>query len=95
MPPAPERSGARLALVIGTATYTDPGFRQLRAPAQDISDITEVLEDPAIGGFTYKAYCPPPHARCVKTMRLTPSSPRYALNLRGWLKRSGCWEEEL
>jgi len=39
-------------LVIGTATYTDPGFRQLRAPAQDVADIVDVLADPAIGGFT-------------------------------------------
>lgn len=43
----------------------------------------------------YKAYCPPPHACCVKTVKLTPSGSRYALNLRGWLKRSGCWKEEL
>jgi len=48
----PERPGARLALVIGTATYTDPGFRRLRAPAQDVADMVEVLADPVIGGFT-------------------------------------------
>ncbi|MGH3916403.1 MAG: caspase, EACC1-associated type, partial [Pseudonocardiaceae bacterium] len=52
MPPAPEPPGSRLALVIGTATYTDPGFGQLRAPAQDVTDMAEVLADPAIGGFT-------------------------------------------
>lgn len=52
MPPAPELSGARLALVIGIASYTDPVFRQLRAPAQDVADMAEVLADPAIGGFT-------------------------------------------
>lgn len=52
MPPVPDPPGARLALVIGTATYTDPGFRRLRAPAQDVADMVEVLADPAIGGFT-------------------------------------------
>lgn len=30
-----------------------------------------------------------------RATREVDSSPRYALNLRGWLKRSGCWEEEL
>ncbi|MGH3937857.1 MAG: caspase, EACC1-associated type [Pseudonocardiaceae bacterium] len=52
MPPSPEPPGSRLALVIGTATYTDPGFGQLRAPAQDVTAMAEVLADPAIGGFT-------------------------------------------
>lgn len=52
MPPAPERAGSRLALVIGIAKYTDPGFRRLRAPAQDVADMADVLADPAIGGFT-------------------------------------------
>ena len=42
----------------------------------------------------YKCYCPPPHARCVKTVKLTPSDPNYTRNLRAWLRRSGCWEEE-
>ena len=35
------------------------------------------------GGGYYKAYCPPPHARCVKTVKLTPSGPRYALTCEG------------
>jgi uncharacterized caspase-like protein len=52
MPPALKRPGSRLALVIGTASYTDPGFARLRAPAQDVADVAEVLADPAIGGFT-------------------------------------------
>ncbi|MGH3980231.1 MAG: caspase, EACC1-associated type [Pseudonocardiaceae bacterium] len=52
MPPAPDLPESRLALVIGTASYTDPGFRQLRAPAQDVADMAEVLADPEIGRFT-------------------------------------------
>lgn len=52
MPPVLDLGGSWLALVIGTATYTDPGFRQLRAPAQDVADMAEVLADPSIGGFT-------------------------------------------
>jgi len=53
-------------------------------------------------GKYYKCYCPPPHAQCIKTVKLTPSDPNYAKNLRGWLKRAGrepgketgCWEEK-
>src|SRR6266516_6417056 len=52
MPPVPDPpSGARLALVVATSTYTDPGLRQLRAPARDADDLAEVLADPGIGGF--------------------------------------------
>ena len=52
MPPAPEPSpGARLALVVATSTYTDPGLRRLRAPARDAADLAQVLADPGIGGF--------------------------------------------
>ena len=53
MPPAPDPPpGARLALVVATATYTDTGLRLLRAPAQDAADLAHVLADPGIGGFT-------------------------------------------
>ena len=46
-------SGARLALVTATSTYTaDPGLRQLRAPARDAADLAQVLADPGVGGFT-------------------------------------------
>ncbi len=44
--------GPRLALVVATGTYTDPGLRRLRAPAQDADDLAQVLADPSIGGFT-------------------------------------------
>jgi hypothetical protein len=43
--------GPRRALVIGTAIYDDAGLAQLRAPAQDVADVTTVLADQAIGGF--------------------------------------------
>ena len=43
--------GPRLALVVATNTYTDPGLGQLRAPARDADDLTQVLADPGIGGF--------------------------------------------
>ena len=43
--------GPRLALVVATQTYNDPGLRQLRAPARDADDLTNVLADPGIGGF--------------------------------------------
>ena len=50
--PAPDPPpGLRVALVVATNTYTDPGLRQLRAPVQDAADLAQVLADPGIGGF--------------------------------------------
>ena len=50
-PAADPPPGPRLALVVATSTYTDPGLRQLRAPARDADDLAQVLADPGIGGF--------------------------------------------
>ena len=50
-PAADPLPGPRLALVVATDTYTDPGLRQLRAPARDADDLAQVLADPGIGGF--------------------------------------------
>ncbi len=50
-PAADSLPGPRLALVVATNTYTDPGLGQLRAPARDADDLTQVLADPGIGGF--------------------------------------------
>ena len=47
----PEPAGRRLALLIATSGYSDPGLRQLRAPGRDASDLAGVLGDPQIGGF--------------------------------------------
>lgn len=56
MPPMPDLlPEARLALVVATSTYTDPGLRRLRAPARDATDLAQVLADPGIGGFTVTA----------------------------------------
>ena len=51
-PAADPLPGPRLALVVATNTYTDLGLRQLRAPARDADDLSQVLADPGIGGFT-------------------------------------------
>ena len=51
-PTADRAPGSRLALVVATSMYTDPGLRRLRAPARDAADLAQVLADPAIGGFT-------------------------------------------
>ena len=50
-PAADPLPGPRLALVVATNTYTDPGLSQLRAPARDADDLTQILVDPGIGGF--------------------------------------------
>jgi hypothetical protein len=47
--------GPRLALVVATSTYTDPGLRQLRDPAQDADALAQVLADPGIGGFAVES----------------------------------------
>src|SRR5215218_2487701 len=50
-PSPPLRDERRLALVVATETYRDPSLRQLRAPARDVRDLTDVLADPEVGGF--------------------------------------------
>ena len=51
VPTADPPFGDRLALVVATSAYTDPGLRRLRAPARDAADLAQVLADPGIGGF--------------------------------------------
>ena len=43
--------GSRSALIVASDDYTDPGLRQLRAPASDAQALAGVLRDPEIGGF--------------------------------------------
>jgi hypothetical protein len=50
-PVADQPSGGRLDLVVATGTYSDPGLRRLRAPAQDAADLAQILADPGIGSF--------------------------------------------
>jgi hypothetical protein len=42
--------GTRSALIVASDAYTDPGLRQLRAPASDAQALAAVLRDPQIGG---------------------------------------------
>jgi hypothetical protein len=43
--------GTRSALIVASDSYTDPGLRRLRAPAQDAQALAAVLNNPDIGGF--------------------------------------------
>lgn len=43
--------GSRRALLIATSAYQDAKFQRLRAPAEDVAALAEVLGDPDIGGF--------------------------------------------
>lgn len=45
------------------------------------------------GSKYYMMLCPCP-GKHMKTMHLTPSNPRYELNLRKWLERQPCWGEK-
>ncbi|MGW4354647.1 caspase family protein [Nocardia sp. NPDC004582] len=51
----------RFALVVATYTFSDPGLRQLTAPAHDAEALAEVLADPAIGGFEVTTLINKPH----------------------------------
>ena len=48
-PEAPARR--RRALLVATASYTDPGLAALRAPVGDVEALAQVLRDDSIGGF--------------------------------------------
>jgi hypothetical protein len=51
--PAPKLpTGIRSALVIATGAYASPRLGVLRAPARDAADVSSVLSDPLLGGFT-------------------------------------------
>jgi hypothetical protein len=43
--------GRRSALIVANYRYSDPGLRELRAPASDAKALAGVLQDPQIGGF--------------------------------------------
>ena len=44
-------AGKRLALIVATDEYVDPGLRRLRAPAKDADALASVLGDPELGDF--------------------------------------------
>src|SRR5215467_15256530 len=48
-------AGGSYALIVAADQYNDPTFRGLRSPAQDVRALTEVLKDPAIGGYQVRA----------------------------------------
>ncbi|MFJ9038123.1 type VII secretion protein EccCb [Streptomyces sp. NPDC102406] len=44
-------AGRRIALLVATDGYQDPGLNQLRAPARGATELAALLRDPAIGRF--------------------------------------------
>ncbi|HKZ87077.1 MAG TPA: SUMF1/EgtB/PvdO family nonheme iron enzyme [Anaerolineae bacterium] len=54
---------ARVALIIASYQYEDPGLRQLVAPPQDAEALARVLGDPAIGGFQVRTLLNEPSYR--------------------------------
>lgn len=46
-------AGRRIALLVATDGYQDPGLNQLRAPARGASELKALLRDPAIGRFDF------------------------------------------
>jgi sugar lactone lactonase YvrE len=59
---------ARRALVVATGRYDDPDLRRLRSPAQDAPALTDVLSDPAIGGYDVAQVIDQPHYRVTAAM---------------------------
>ncbi|SNS46716.1 40-residue YVTN family beta-propeller repeat-containing protein [Streptosporangium subroseum] len=55
--------GRRLALVIASYAYQDPGLRRLTSPAHDAESFAAVLRDPQIAGFEVTALINEPHHR--------------------------------
>ncbi|WP_329557307.1 caspase, EACC1-associated type [Streptomyces sp. NBC_00696] len=53
--------GRRIALLIATYEYQDPGLRQLTSPAHDAEALAEVLRDPAVAGFEVTTLVNQPH----------------------------------
>jgi Caspase domain/FG-GAP repeat len=51
MAPDEPPAGRRRALLVATATYSDPALAGLRAPTGDVAALATVLGDAAIGGF--------------------------------------------
>jgi hypothetical protein len=51
----------RLALLIATYEYRDPGLRHLRAPEHDAQALADVLADPAVAGFHVSVLLNRPH----------------------------------
>src|SRR3954471_18795304 len=51
MAPDEPPTGRRRALLVATATYSDPALAALRAPTGDVAALATVLRDEAIGGF--------------------------------------------
>lgn len=76
-----------------------PGKRP-RHPDKDLERVLREAESQRNGPWRvdrgkgyYRMWCPCP-AKHKKTVRLTPSDPRYERNLRAWLRRETCWEED-
>lgn len=53
--PRTEDSAGSYVLIVAADQYSDPTFSRLRSPTQDVRELTEVLQDPAIGGYQVRA----------------------------------------
>src|SRR3954462_2700769 len=60
MAPDEPPPGRRRALLVATATYSDPALAALRAPTGDVAALATVLRDEAIGGFEVEQLIDPP-----------------------------------
>ncbi len=69
-------------------------------PRHTVKELEALLQEAESRGWRvtrdkkyFKLWCPCP-GKHRKTVHLTPSDPNYERNLRAWLKRQPCWDEE-
>ncbi|GAA3590521.1 hypothetical protein GCM10022223_01240 [Kineosporia mesophila] len=72
-------------------------------PRHGVPEIEQVLQDAEARNWPveynknnniWRLMCPM-CGKHIKWVHKTPSNPRYALNLRKWLERTGCWKEKV
>lgn len=64
-----------------------------------VKELETVLKDAEEKGWRverhkryWKLYCPN-GCKCFKTVKCTPSDPKYLMNLLGQLRRGTCWRK--
>jgi len=76
------------------------GDSGLSRPKHAVKELEAVLREMEAQGWRVKKLGKYYKGKCgcgnhIKTVRCTPSDPNYTRNLRGWLRRQECWNEEI
>ena len=70
-------------------------------PKHQDKDLEEIIREAERRGWRaekgskyFELLCPKKCGKHYRWVHLTPSDPRYGLNLRKWLERQPCWKEK-